>query len=146
MVQSDLNIGEIINVACQNGAFKIVKWSLENIDIQLLDADNVMIESCGSGWLECLILVQKHCNQYNLHTAMVEACTYGRLDIVKWLLQNCNYKYFNPPILLKETGRNGWTHIFFSLITNFQFYNSDLQLATKEALVNGHPNIVKLML
>ncbi|XP_071123572.1 uncharacterized protein [Mytilus edulis] len=143
---SGLNIGEVINEACQNGAFKIVKWSLENINIQLLDADNVMIESCGSGWLECLVLIQKHCNQYNLHAAMLEACTYGRLDIVKWLLQNYNYKYFNLPLLLKETARNGWTHIFSRLITHFQFYNSDLQFATKEALINGNQRIIKLML
>ncbi|XP_052065565.1 uncharacterized protein LOC127705286 [Mytilus californianus] len=143
---SGLNVGEIINVACKNRAFKIVKWSLENIDIQLLDANNVMIGSCGTGWLECLVLVQKHCNQYKLHAAMIEACTHGHLCIANWLLNNCNYQCFNLQLLLKETGRNGWTHIFVWLVTNFHFYISDLQIATKEALVNGNLEIIKLML
>ncbi|CAC5391352.1 unnamed protein product [Mytilus coruscus] len=141
-----LNIGEIVNVACRNGAFNIIKWSLENIDMQLVDVDNIMVESCGFGWLECLVLIWKHCNQYKLQEAMTEACTYDRLHIAEWLLQNVHYQLFDIPMLLQEAGRNGWIHIFCSLLQNFHFDKSDMHTATSQALENGHLKIAELVI
>ncbi|CAC5391347.1 unnamed protein product [Mytilus coruscus] len=139
-----LNIGEILNFACRNGAFDIIEWSLKNIDIQLVDVDNVMVESCGFGWLECLVLIWKHCNQYKLQAAMTEACTYGRLHIAEWLLQNVHYQLFNIPILLQEAGRNGWINIFGWLLQNFHFDKSDMHVATSKSLENGYLEIAEL--
>ncbi|XP_071123571.1 uncharacterized protein [Mytilus edulis] len=141
-----LNIGEIINVACQNGSFHITKWSLEKIDMQLVDADNVLVQSSGFGWLECLVLIWKHCNKYKLQTAMTEACTYGHLHIAKWLLQKVHYKLFNIPMLLQESGRNGWINIFRSLLQNVKFDKSDIHNATSQALENGQLKIADLAL
>ncbi|CAC5391356.1 unnamed protein product [Mytilus coruscus] len=141
-----LNIGEIINVACQNGAFNIIKWSLETIDMQLVDADNVMVESCGFGWLECLFVIWKQCNQYKLQAAMTEACIYGRLHIAEWLVQNVHCQLFNIPMLLQEAGRNGWIDIFGWLLENFHFEKSDMHIATSQALENGHLKIAELVI
>ncbi|XP_071123569.1 uncharacterized protein [Mytilus edulis] len=141
-----LNIGEIINVACRFGAFNIIKWSLENIDMQLVDVDNVMVESCGFGWIDCLVLLLKHCNQYKLQEAMTEACSYGRLHIAEWLLQNVHSQFFNIPMLLQEAGRNGWINIFGWILQKFHLYKSDMHIATSQALENGHLEIAELVI
>ncbi|VDI58121.1 Hypothetical predicted protein [Mytilus galloprovincialis] len=139
-----LNIGEIINFACRFGSFNIIKWSLRNIDMELVDVDNVMVESCGFGWLECVVLIWKHCDNYKLQAAMTEACTYGRLHIAEWLLQNVHYQLFNIPMLLKETGRNGWIKMFCSLLQHFHFDKSEMHTATIQALENNYLEIAEL--
>ncbi|XP_052065566.1 uncharacterized protein LOC127705288 [Mytilus californianus] len=142
------NTREMINLACQCGAFDIVKWALENIDVKYLNVENVMVESCAYGWLDCLVLIQKHCNQYkfNVHTAMVEACTYGRINTAEWLLHNVKCQCFNLPLLLQEAGRNGWINIFCWLLRKVKFRTCDMHVATNEALANGHLHIVEMML
>ncbi|CAC5391349.1 unnamed protein product [Mytilus coruscus] len=112
-----LNIGEVMNIACRDGAFNIIKWSLENIDIQLLDADNVTVESSGFGWVECVVLIQKHCHRYvfDVQASIVEACTYDRLHVAEWRLQNLNYQLFDLPLLLQAWRRTEWMERYFSL-------------------------------
>ncbi|VDI45992.1 Hypothetical predicted protein [Mytilus galloprovincialis] len=76
---------------------------------------------------------------------MVEACNYGHLHIVEWLLQNFYHMCLNPQLLMREAGRNGWSNIFLWLIDNYFFKTSNKLMATKEAIVNGKLGIVKLM-
>ncbi|CAG2206351.1 unnamed protein product [Mytilus edulis] len=86
----------------------------------------------------------KHCDQYRLQAAMTEACTYGRLHIAEWLLQNVHDQLLNIPMLLQEAGRNGWIKMFSSLLQHFHFDKSDMQIATSQALENGHLGIAEL--
>ncbi|CAC5395903.1 unnamed protein product [Mytilus coruscus] len=100
-----------IRIACEYGSVGIIQWSLDAISLECIDINSLMIESCGYGWINIVKRVWNHeeinHDKLDMKTAMNDACTYNRLEIVTWLLQNTDGLTFDMSNVLIESCKTG---------------------------------------
>ncbi|CAG2234475.1 unnamed protein product [Mytilus edulis] len=140
---------EKIRLACEYGSVGIIQWCLDAISLECFDINSLMVESCGYGWINIVKRVWNHehinHDKLDMKTAMNDACTYNRFEIVTWLLQNIDGLKFDMSNVLMESCRHGWIDSVKTVIQNGDSTLYNITSCISQACTNGHLELIEYM-
>lgn len=135
---------ELFIYSCKNGHLDVVKWLIEEFDIDIrVFQDNAFITCCSNGHINIAkFLVNLNANIYVRRTkSFLIACKNGHLNIVQWLSvqQNAQEGY-------TTSAYHGHLHIVKWLMHNFYILTNIKQdIIFRQSCENGHLNIGKYL-
>ncbi|VDI78002.1 Hypothetical predicted protein [Mytilus galloprovincialis] len=143
---TELNITDAVNIASQNGRCDIICWSLLNFNPDQIDANTILAEASGFGWVQVVkyifsLPIKGHLNFSN---AMNDACAFGRAEVVSWLLENNAKEMFDLSTVMIAACINGWMDILNWILEKTDYMLLNIGCAIIEACAAGNISIVQL--